>query len=175
MLYRRRVPAPTAKWCALVILASFGYAMWQELAAGAQPAQALGFSLLVTGFIAIVLLGIWALPVIGEGKSVRIDEKGLRIAGRRLPSEAVGTVRRVRDPRLRGFGFLTSVGGKRIRQTRSFVHGKDAEAVLIEDLRDRRAGKRSPWWAVQVPEREEFITALLTAAGRAKSPEVRRR
>lgn len=159
-MFRERVPFPTAKYMIAAVIGGFGYNLYQDLDRGDHWSTALLFSSVVAAAIAVICLLVWSLPVIGEGKSVTVDTRGMRIAGRRLPAEAIGQVREVRDPGLRGYGFHISIDGEKIPWTRLFVHGSNDRAVLVEDLRDTRRGRRRRYWAVQPRDMQGLVYAL---------------
>lgn len=163
-MYRDRISFPAGKYMAAAVGLGFGFGAFQELNRGEEWPASLLFGGAVAGVIAAACLLVWLLPVIGEGKPVTVNERGMRVAGRRLPAEAIGRARRVRDPGLRGFGFLRSVDGEKVPWTRCFIHGGSDFAVLVEDLRDVRRGRRRRHWLIQPQDPRRLIAALRQAA-----------
>ncbi|MDS2171986.1 hypothetical protein Q7C18_04695 [Nesterenkonia sp. CL21] len=77
VLYRERMPLTAMPWVLLTMAAALLYGTWSGVVDRAEPVwDALGWAALTAGAIGVLFLAIWALPVVGEGKRVRVDESG---------------------------------------------------------------------------------------------------
>lgn len=77
VLYRERMPLTAMPWVLLTMAAALLYGTWSGVVDRAEPVWvALGWAALTAGAIGVLFLSIWALPVIGEGKRVQVDETG---------------------------------------------------------------------------------------------------
>lgn len=114
----------------------------------------------------LVLAGLlWLLPVVPEGKLIRVDASGLRAARKHLPAHRIADVQVIHADRVPGATWSRDLDGRRIGRTTLFVHGDPDQAVLV---RDRDGGAR-PWWLLETDDPERFVAALQTVAARARS------
>lgn len=164
--YRFRTSTPALKYfiAAAVLLAVLVVA--DLTFRGDAP---LGEALVWAGGAALVVMVLavllWLLPVVPEGKLIRVDASGLRAGRKHLPAHRIAHIEVVHADRVPGATWSKKLDGRKIGRTTLFVHGDPDQAVLV---RDRDGGAR-PWWLLETDDPERFVAALQSVAEQPRS------